>query len=168
MNCNPTKRTSGNGTLAPQWMYICIHIVFFVIPNPFVFKWGIAGKWDKRMTGISDSIPGYVVPVFLVWVPFAYHLEQAGHRVLKFINVKYLGSGKREWFLLPGLIVAIPVMLAAVGLAWGSLLITLSWVLFGEKYALSALKSVLENPSAGAVVLVVANLAVVLWQVIKK
>jgi len=59
-------------------------------------------------------------------------------------------------------------MLAAVALAWGSLLITLSWVLFGEKYALSALKSVLENPGAGAVVLVVANLAVVLWQVIKK
>jgi len=149
-------------------MYICIHFIFFVIPNPLVFKWGIAGKWDQRVYGISKSLPGFVFPLFIVWIPFAYHLEQAGHRVLKFINVPYFGSGKREWFLLPGLILAIPVMLAVFAVVWGSALLMVIWAGMGEKYAVNALKSVFENPGVAIFYLLIVNAGIIAWQLIKK
>jgi hypothetical protein len=69
---------SGNHTRAPQWIYCGIHMIFYIIPNPFVFKMGIGGSWMDRTDRIGKSmkLPGFILPFFLVWVPFAYQIEK--------------------------------------------------------------------------------------------
>lgn len=159
---------SGNHTKNPQWMYIGIHMLFFVIPNPFVFKWGIGGSWMKRLGGISASMPGFVLPVFLVWVPFAYQIEQWGHRQLKRIRVRYFGSGKTEWFFIVGILFAIPVCAAAFVLVWGSLAFVGMYAAGYEKEAYRALKWIGEHPKAFLAFVGCGKLGVILCQIVLK
>lgn len=159
---------SGNHTTAPQWIYCGIHMIFYIIPNPFVFKMGIGGSWMKRMKGISDSLPGFVLPVFLVWVPFAYQIEQWAHRQMKPLNVRYFGSGKTEWFFIPGILFAIPVMASAFLLAWGSLVYGGMWMGGYEKEAQAALKWIGMYPKAFLMMIGFWKVGIILGQLILK
>lgn len=157
---------SGNHTKMPQWIYCGIHMLFYVIPNPFVFKMGIGGSWMKRMKGISDSLPGFVLPVFLVWVPFAYQIEQWAHRQMKPLNVRYFGSGKTEWFFAPGILFAVPVMAAAFAVWVGFWFFVVSYIADPEKGAQIALKWLVENWRLFLVWVAMGKVMVVFGQII--
>lgn len=159
---------SGNHTKNPQWIYCGIHMLFFVIPNPFVFKCGIGGSWMRRMDGISKSIPGFVLPVFLVWVPFAYQIEQWMHRQMRPINVPYFGSGRTEWFFVLGILFVIPAMAAAFIGVWGTAAYLFAYTVGWEKDAQNALKWIGEHPKGFLTLVGVGKLMVILSQIILK
>lgn len=161
---------TGNNTPAPQWVYIGIHIFllfgFIPIPNPLLFKWGIGGSWLNRLKGVSGTIPGFVLPIFLVYIPFAWNIEQWGHRRLKFINVPYFGSGKTEWFVILGIIFAIPVLALVACVIYAGLFYVGCWVLDREIVALRTLKWVSVHPLATAYLVAAFKVAVIAGQVV--
>jgi len=138
---------SGNHTKMPQWIYCGIHMIFYIIPNPFVFKMGIGGSWMDRTSDIGKSmkLPGFILPFFLVWVPFAYQIEKWTHQKMKFLNIRYFGSGKTEWFFVLGILFAIPVMAAAFTAWAGFWVLLVSYAIDNEKGAQIALKWLAEN-----------------------
>jgi T5orf172 domain len=85
---------SGNGTANPQFLYILVSL-----PLPLLCKIGISNKVSRRTEEVSKKMIGWAVPIFFVFIPFSFHLEQSLHRVFKFANVPFAGS--REWFWLP-------------------------------------------------------------------
>lgn len=93
-------------------------ILYLMVHIPFVWwvKIGITGKSaSKRASGIDRQMFGFPLPVFFCFVPGAYHIEQALHRNLSSLNVRfYKGSGASEWFW----ILAAPFALAAMILIW--------------------------------------------------
>jgi len=93
MRTRKTK-TSGNGVIWPQFLYIMVSL-----PVPILCKIGISNKVSRRSDEVSKKVIGWAVPVFFVWLPFAFDLEQSLHRVFAFANVRF-GGGK-EWFWLP-------------------------------------------------------------------
>ncbi len=161
---------SGNHTRAPQWIYCGIHMLFYIIPNPFVFKMGIGGSWMDRTDRIGKSmkLPGFILPFFLVWVPFAYQIEKWTHRQMKFLNVRYFGSGKTEWFFVLGILFALPVMAAAFAAFAGSLLFVASYAVDGENGAHRALKWLVENWRLFLIYVGMGKIMVILGQIILK
>ena len=109
---------SGNHTIAPQWLYILINL-----PYLWVVKIGIGGNLKARERQVDKSAPGIDLIIFAVWIPYAYSLEQAIHRLCKPLRVRFRGSGRTERFLLPAALVAIPAALVAFVLWWGSLVV---------------------------------------------
>lgn len=101
------RRKSGNGTASPQWIYLMV-----CFPTVFLWKVGISGKVGRRARQVSDKVFGIAVPVFAVWVPYAWHLEQFMHGIFYMANVRY-GKG-REWFLFPVAPFAFLIMLTAM------------------------------------------------------
>ena len=161
---------TGNNTPAPQWVYIGIHIYllfgFIPIPNPLLFKWGIGGSWLGRLKGVSGTIPGFVLPIFLVYIPLAWHIEQWGHRQLKFINVPYIGSGKTEWFIIIGVLFAIPVLALVAFPLYLALLHALVYIVFGEIVAQNALKWVITHPLATVYLIAMCKVMVISGQIV--
>lgn len=103
-------KTSGNGSIWPQFLYIMISL-----PVPILCKVGISNKVSRRSDEVSKKVVGWAVPVFVVWIPFCWHLEQSLHRVFAFANVRF-GGGK-EWFWIPILPFAV-VVLAVFQIFW--------------------------------------------------
>lgn len=96
-------------------------ILYLMVHIPFVWwiKVGITNTnvgASKRARSIDAEMFGFPFPVFFVPVPFAYRIEQWIHGVLSPLNVRfYGGSGKNEWFWLPGAVLPLVVM---VGIYW--------------------------------------------------
>lgn len=161
---------TGNDTWNPQWVYIGIHIYllfgFIPLPNPLLFKWGIGGSWLNRLKGVSGTIPGFVLPIFLVYIPFAYQVEQWGHRQLSFINVPYFGSGRTEWFFIAGLAFAVPVLALVACIIYVGLFYAGCWALDREIVAQNALKWVAIHPLATAYLVAAFKVAVIAGQVV--
>lgn len=158
---------SGNNTRAPQWVYIAIHVLY-ILPNPFVFKLGIGGSWQKRMQGISGTMPGFVIPIFLVWLPFAYQIEQWMHRKMKRFGVRYIGSGKTEWFFIIAIMFALPI-LAAFFFAFVSILVFAG--VYAAGYEITpqiALKWLVENWKPFLAIVGALKIAVICSQIILK
>jgi len=88
------KRRTGNGTNNRQWLYIMVNVPLF-----FLCKIGISGNKNRRAREVSEKVFGWAIPVFAVYIPFAFALEQSMHRLFGFANVRFGGS--REWFLFP-------------------------------------------------------------------
>lgn len=123
------KKRSGNGTSASQFLYLLIYL-----PIPLFVKVGISGNVWQRVGFISESLPGFVVPLLWVKVPFAWQLEQALHGWLSWLSVPFIGSGRTEYFWLPAVLIVAPIMLflIVVKRLWLFLLaLFLSWVLAG-------------------------------------
>ena len=107
---------SGNGTAAPQWLYILGNF-----PRFWVVKIGIAGNLLKRERQVDKSAPGWDGILFALWFPFAYHTEQWIHRKCEPLRVHFTGSGHTERFLFPAAFLAIPVALVVFLATWGSM-----------------------------------------------
>lgn len=123
------KRKSGNGTSASQYIYLLVYL-----PIPLFIKVGISGNVWKRVGFISESLPGFVVPVLWVKVPWAFQLEQAIHGWLSFLSVPFMGSGKTEWFWLPAAVVLVPLfalVILAKRIWMFCLALVLTWLLSG-------------------------------------
>lgn len=88
-------------------------ILYLMINFPLVFlvKIGITGNLQQRKKGVSDTTFGIAVPVLVFYLYNAHGLEQWLHRVLAPLNVRLKGSGGTEWFLVFGLIIALPILL---------------------------------------------------------
>lgn len=97
-------KTSGNGSIWPQFLYIMVSL-----PVPVLCKIGISNKVSRRSAEVSKNVVGWALPIFFVWIPGAFAVEQSIHRVFAFANVRY-GGGK-EWFWLPIAPLAACVML---------------------------------------------------------
>ena len=112
-----TRRKSGNGTSARQWLYTVfnplpaiITAMFLLaigapwqvnlIASPFLIltKIGIGGNKARRHRQISKSSPGPDIsgPGIRIWG--AYQIEQFTHRCLSPFRVEWFGTGKTEWF----------------------------------------------------------------------
>ena len=96
-------------------LYIMVHF-----PLIFFFKVGITSLTLGalyRSKLIDREMPGVPIPIFILPLPGAYHVEQELHRILKRTNfVFYKGSGCTEWFFVSPLFVALPIMLTIWGL----------------------------------------------------
>lgn len=58
-----------------------------------------------RFREIRKTSPGLELPIPLAYLPGAYYLEQAIHAMLWPFRIRWIGSGKTEWFLgLPGVV----------------------------------------------------------------
>ena len=99
-------------------LYVMVHL-----PLVFFFKVGITSLSigaKARAKGIDRQMWGLPVPIFILPIPGAYHVEQALHKMLRRTNVNfYHGSGQREWFFLSPLIVVVPIMLVVWGFYLG-------------------------------------------------
>lgn len=88
-------------------------ILYLMINFPLIFlvKIGITGNLQQREKNISETTPGIAVPVIAFYLYNAHGLEQWLHRVLAPLNVRLKGSGGTEWFLILGLVIALPVLI---------------------------------------------------------
>jgi len=120
------RRKSGNGTSSAQWIY-----VLWNVPFVWVVKIGIGGKLRKRTRQVGKSAKGWDIPVFAIWIPFAYQVEQFIHRLCSPIRVKFDGTGKTERFLLPAIIPGILIPLLVAVVMYGSVLLTLMAIIQG-------------------------------------
>lgn len=89
-------------------------VVYVMVNIPF-FWWVKIGISKKKTTTRAKSIdkpmPGFPLPIFAVPLPFAYQVEQWLHDVLRGLSFRfYSGDGSTEWFWLPAILVAIPVL----------------------------------------------------------
>lgn len=90
---------------------------------PFVWWWkvGITGRTaTARANDIDEAVFGFPIPVFVVWMPGAYLVEQWLHGLCRGIRADfYKGDGHTEFFWFPVVFVALPVMLFVWGVyAW--------------------------------------------------
>ena len=121
---------SGNHTSSIQWLYI-----MWNIPVIWKIKIGISGGVSYRRKMISESTPGFVFPIWMVKIPFAYDFEQLLHRVFGFAHSPFKnGSGKTEWFSILVLPFAF-IILTFLQLLWWSILLSTGllfvWLLAG-------------------------------------
>lgn len=98
------------------WLLYClIHI-----PCIWRFKVGITSLHigaKKRAKGIDKAMFGFPVPIMVLPIPGAYHIEQEMHRILRQWQTNfYKGDGHTEWFILAPLFFTVPIMLAVWGL----------------------------------------------------
>lgn len=73
------------------------------IPHLWIVKIGYTGKSVKaRAKSVSKAAPGWAVPVAIVVLPFAWHIEQGIHFLIAPLRWQfYKGDGRSETFLFP-------------------------------------------------------------------
>lgn len=152
---------TGNDTPAPQWVYVCIQFPFI-----FLCKIGIGGNWIRRTTDISKSSPGFLIPVFLVYIPLAYQIEQWLHRKLRRLNVGFRGSGRTEYFIVFAAAFAIPVLALCAFPLYLALLHALVYIVCGEIVAQNTLKWVITHPLATVYLIAMCKVMVIAGQVV--
>lgn len=90
----------------PEMLYFGIAFwVLFAFP---LFKVGISKNVAVRKKYIDESAWGNVLMLFVGKLSNAYKWEQRIHKALSWCNVRYMGSGKTEYFL----IIALPIALS--------------------------------------------------------
>lgn len=110
------RRKSGNGTSASQHLYVMVNL-------PFVWAWkvGVSKSATRRAWELSRKLPGIMIPVAWVAMPFAYQHEQFLLRITKKARTQIFGQGGKE---LRHALVGVFLML------W-------VWVLLATKYTLA-------------------------------
>ena len=100
------KRDSKGGWL----LYLMVHVPFI-----WFFKIGITSAEigaAKRAKQVDRAVFGFPLPIMVLFLPGAYHIEQDLHRRFSFCHSKfYSGDGASEWFFMFP-IVLWPVMVA--------------------------------------------------------
>lgn len=99
------KQKSGNGTWAPQYIY-----VLYNLPYIWVTKIGITGYPDHRIRDIRESSPGEDYYLVCVRLFGAYQLEQFLHRMFRPLQVQWEGSGHTERFVSLVILLAVPII----------------------------------------------------------
>lgn len=82
---------TGNGTMAPQWLYVKMHFPFF-----WVWKIGITGSILRRTRENNRRVWGFWIPVACTYIPYAYQLEQRLLNASAQIKLTILGKGGVE------------------------------------------------------------------------
>lgn len=101
------RRRTGNGTTNRQWLY-----VFWNLPYFLVVKIGIGGDMWKRRRQVDKSAKGIDIPIWFIYIPFAYQLEQFIHSIMDFCHISgFGGSGHTERFFI---IAAIPAIILSL------------------------------------------------------
>lgn len=100
------RRRTGNGTTNRQWLYI-----FWNFPFIWIVKIGIGGDMWKRRKQVDKSAPGIDIPIWFIYIPFAYQLEQFIHSIMSIIQVPFWGSGHTERFFI---IAAVPAIVLSL------------------------------------------------------
>ena len=117
------RRDSKAGTI----LYLMVHF-------PYLWWWkiGITGRTaTARAKDIDEAMFGFPVPVLIVWVPGAYIVEQWLHSVCRGMRADfYSGDGHSEWFWVPAILFALPVMLAIWGLYFYLVSLCMEWDAF--------------------------------------
>lgn len=116
------KRRTGNGTINAQWLYIFVNFPLLIL-----VKIGISGNVGKRRKQVSDKVFGVAIPVWAVYIPFAYSTEQAMHGLFSWGNIRLNGFGK-EWFILPVLPFAWIIINFMFLVYWSWIWIPLAWI----------------------------------------
>ena len=113
-----------------KFVYLFINIPFF-----WKCKIGISKNVRVRRRRVSKSTPGIAVPIWVVFVPFADHLEKTMHGFFKSFRSPFRrGSGRSEWFM------TVPVL----PLAW--LLLNFMFVVYWSPVAGLVWWAVFRNP----------------------
>ena len=101
------KRKSGNGTWAPQYIYL-----LYNVPYWYVTKIGVTGSPANRLRSFREDTqcPGEDAYLFKVKVFGAYYIEQFLHRVFRMFRIRWSGTGKTERFL----IIVAPIAIAFI------------------------------------------------------
>lgn len=83
------------------------------IPYVHVVKIGVTKNVSDRRKNISSTTPGFVFPIFFVFIPFNKSVEQSLHRVFRRFNMPFgkSANGFSEWFWIPVAPFAIMVMI---------------------------------------------------------
>lgn len=74
-------------------------------------KVGIGGDWRQRWRTVDRSADGWDIPIWLIYIPFAYPLEQFIHSMMSFAQVPFNGSGHTERFFI---IAAVPAIVLSL------------------------------------------------------
>lgn len=89
------KRNPKGGWL----LYLMVHVPFIWFWKIGITSVGIGA--DKRAKQVDRAVIGRPIPVMVLFVPGAYHIEQDLHRRFQFCHcVWYRGDGHQEWFIL--------------------------------------------------------------------
>lgn len=76
--------------------------IYLFINIPFIWKCkiGISRNVRRRRRSVSESTPGWVLPIWVVFVPFADGLEKSLHGFFQTFHSPFrTGSGRSEWFM---------------------------------------------------------------------
>ena len=106
--------------------------IYLFINIPFLWKCkiGISQNVKQRRKSVSESTPGYVLPVWVVFVPFADGLEKSMHGFFgSFRSPFRRGSGRSEWFMtIPVLPLAWLIMTFMFVIYWSPIVALVWWV----------------------------------------
>ena len=89
----------------PKFNFLGIGMVYVLIylPQLWMVKIGYSGvSVENRAKSVSKAVFGVAVPVAVMVLPFAWHIEQATHDLFRGLYVNfYKGQGHRETFIFP-------------------------------------------------------------------
>lgn len=92
-------------------LYLLLHIPFVWWVKIGITSVGIGAA--KRAKNLDRAMFGFPVPIFFVFVPNAYGIEQELHRWFRRLNCKwYSGDGASEFFWFPAALPVLAIMLS--------------------------------------------------------
>lgn len=108
-------------TRLPLGIGIVYAMIYF--PHLWIVKIGYTGKSVKaRAKSVSKAAPGWAVPVAIVVIPFAWHVEQGIHFLIAPLRWRfYKGDGKSETFLFPAHVLVVVLMAVSYLELWAVL-----------------------------------------------
>lgn len=106
--------------------------LFINIPYIWKCKIGISRNVARRRKNVNQTTPGLVLPVWVVFIPFAERLEGQLHRFFSCFNSPFrYGSGRSEWFFtLPVLPLAWLLLNFMFVVYWSPLWLFLYWYFY--------------------------------------
>ncbi len=108
--------------------------IYLFINIPFLWKCkiGISRNVRRRRRSVSESTPGWVIPVWVVFIPFADGLEKTLHGFFRtFRSPFHSGSGRSEWFMtLPVLPLAWLILNFMFVVYWAPLAGLIWWMVY--------------------------------------
>jgi len=93
------------------------HILYLTVNFPLIWYWKIGIGYDawKRAKQVDRAVFGVPIPIMVLFLPGAYHVEQDLHRHFSFFNTRYYsGDGASEWFWFP----VAPIVFALMVSGW--------------------------------------------------
>lgn len=89
------RRDSKGGWL----LYLMVHFPFIVFFKIGITSVGIGA--EKRAKQVDRAVIGFPIPIMVLFIPGAYHIEQDLHRRFSWCHARfYRGDGGSEWFIL--------------------------------------------------------------------
>ena len=114
----------------PKFNFLGIGVVYCLIyiPNVLAIKVGYTGvSVGSRVKSVSAAVFGFVFPLGAFVLPFAWHVEQILHWLLRGLRWNFYNSeGHTETFVLPAHFIVLPIVWFGMYLDW----IAVKWFYF--------------------------------------